>query len=389
MSRSPLLRALQISAYAPPHLGGIEICAEELFNTLTDLGCELTWIASDVPQVGSQGGRIRVPACNQIEDWFGVPIPIPSLSAVKKIWRAVQDTELVHVHDVLYLNSILSVCFARLMGKPIIVTLHRWPLPYRNRWVTLVQDAAHHSLGRWCLRSAHAITCIHREVLRKVEGFTKVKCHLISNGIKRDFCVNNTEITPELQHSRRVHLKLPIDRRIAIFAGRFVENKGLHEIRAIAASLPDILFLMCGSGPLDPTDWCLSNVATLGTQSPTELRDLFLASDVLLLPSTEGGFPLVVPEAMACGLPCCILKETWLAWGEAAEYFVLLEHPDIIDQVVQYLASPFDFSLRRAVARYAKETWDWQRSSIDFLELYRRIGRGHASHQSGNPAEGN
>ena len=372
MSRPPL-RALQVSAYAPPHLGGIEICAEELFNTLTDLGCELAWIASDVPRVSSQGRRIRVPACNQIEDWFGVPIPIPSVSAVKKIWRAVQDTELVHVHDVLYLNSILSVYFARLMGKPIIVTLHRWPLPYRNRWVTLVQDAVHHSLGRWCLRSAHVITCIHREVLRKAEAFTKVKCHLISNGIKRDFCVNNTEITPELQHSRRAHLKLPFDRRIAVFAGRFVENKGLHEIRAIAASLPDVLFLMCGSGPLDPTDWCLSNVAILGTKSPAELKDLFLASDVLLLPSTEGGFPLVVPEAMACGLPCCILRQTWLAFGCAEDYFVLLERDRLVHGIVEYLGSPFSFSKRRALASYAKENWDWDKSSAEYLRVYAHV----------------
>ena len=375
----PPLRALQVSAYAPPHLGGVEICAEELFNTLRDLRCELAWIASDVPRVGSQGPRIRVPVCNQIEDWFGVPLPIPSLSAVKNIWRAVRDTELVHVHDVLYLNSILSVCFARLMGKPIVVTLHRWPLPYRNRWVTLVQDAVHHSLGRWCLHRAHAITCIHREVLRKAEAFTKAKCHLISNGIKRDFCVDSTEITRELQHSRRAYLKLPLDRKIAIFAGRFVENKGLHEIREIAASLPDVLFLMCGSGPLDPTNWCLSNVSVLGTKGPTELKDLFLASDVLLLPSTEGGFPLVVPEAMACGLPCCILKDTWLAWGEGAQYFVILERSRMIDQIARYLASPMDFAIRRDLARYATASWDWRRSGIDFLELYRHTKRRHTA----------
>jgi len=372
MSCSPL-RALQVSAYAPPHLGGIEICAAQLFDTLTALGCEVTWIASDVPRVGAQGRRIRIPVRNQIEDWFGVPIPIPTLSAVRKIWRAVEDCDLVHVHDVLYLNSILAVCFARLRGRPIIVTLHRWPLAYRNRWVTLLQNAAHHSLGRLCLSSANAVTCIHVEVLRKAAAFTKVRCQLIPNGIARDFSVKNTEITPELQHSLRGHLKLPLDRKVAVFAGRFVENKGLHDIRAIAASFPGVLFVMCGSGPLNPSDWGLANVSVRGLMSSTDLREFFLASDFLLLPSTEAGFPLVVPEAMACGLPCCILRQTWFAFGRAEDYFVLLERDRLVNGIAEYLDSPFSFCKRRALASYAKENWDWDKSSAEYLSVYTQV----------------
>jgi glycosyltransferase involved in cell wall biosynthesis len=213
----------------------------------------------------------------------------------------------------------------------------------------------------------------HEFTNRPTHLYDRISVGCKHSGIARDFCVENAEIKPELQHSLRGQLKLPLGRKIAVFAGRFVENKGLYDIRAIAASLPSVLFVMCGSGPMNPSDWGLTNVSVRGPMSSTDLRELFRASDFLLLPSTEGGFPLVVPEAMACGLPCCILRQTWLAFGRAEDYFVLLERDRLVNAIVEYLDSPFSFCKRRALARYAKENWDWDKSSAEYLSVYRQV----------------
>jgi glycosyltransferase involved in cell wall biosynthesis len=95
---------------------------------------------------------------------------------------------------------------------------------------------------------------------------------------------------------------LPSARRI-LFVGRFVEKKGLTVLHALAKARPDLLFLLAGSGPIRPGRWQLANVQDLGAQSPSALANLYRTSDLLLLPSVGEGYPLVIQEAMACGLP--------------------------------------------------------------------------------------
>ena len=72
---------------------------------------------------------------------------------------------------------------------------------------------------------------------------------------------------------------------------------------AYAAQLPDWRFWMAGFGPIDPDKWLLPNVHVLKNRKGQSLAELYQAADLLLIPSYGEGFPLVIQEAMACGLP--------------------------------------------------------------------------------------
>ncbi len=88
-----------------------------------------------------------------------------------------------------------------------------------------------------------------------------------------------------------------------IFVGRFVEKKGLGVLKVLATNNPKIQFALVGKGPIRPQEWELPNIIVLDQQPQSSVADLYRAGDVLLLPSVGEGYPLVIQEAMACGLP--------------------------------------------------------------------------------------
>src|SRR6202008_680383 len=79
-------------------------------------------------------------------------------------------------------------------------------------------------------------------------------------------------------------------------------------------------FGFAGSGPLDPSVWGLPNVRVYSALSGSTLVPLYRASDVLLLPSVGEGFPLVVQEALACGLRIICGTETARAAARAGAW---------------------------------------------------------------------
>src|SRR5437667_4194781 len=88
---SPEMRVLQVSSFAPPHLGGLEACAASLFGKLTETGTLVTWLFSDVPPQTPIENTIRIKVWNGIENIFGIPVPIPRPASVIKIWKAVKN----------------------------------------------------------------------------------------------------------------------------------------------------------------------------------------------------------------------------------------------------------------------------------------------------------
>src|SRR2546421_3867599 len=100
-----------VTSYMPPHLGGIEQIAEDLFTGYTSAGVEVRWVASRVPADAPprEGGRIRVPCFNLVEDVLGIPVPVWGPSGWGEIKRLVQWADAIHVLDCLYLSSAMAV----------------------------------------------------------------------------------------------------------------------------------------------------------------------------------------------------------------------------------------------------------------------------------------
>ncbi len=103
----------------------------------------------------------------------------------------------------------------------------------------------------------------------------------------------------------RTKLGLVQDAKIVFFLHRLSKRKGAHMIVPVARACeqnPKILFLVAGSGPLE-REIGGKNIHLLGEVAQKDVPLYFAACDIFFMPSEEEGFPHVVLEAMAMGVP--------------------------------------------------------------------------------------
>jgi glycosyltransferase involved in cell wall biosynthesis len=225
----------------------------------------------------------------------------------------------VLVHDGIYLTSIVAAIAARVHRRPLVVVQHIGEVPYRSVALRFLMRLANRMFAATMLRVADRVVFISALTQNHFSGLKlRRPPERIYNGIEtRVF-----HPTPGLEKSnQRRALDLPVDAKIVLFVGRFVEKKGLHIIERIARDAPHLLFVFAGWGPMDPAQWGLPNVRVFRNLRGMTLAPLYQASDVLLLPSVGEGFPLVIQEALACGLPVVCGADTAVA-DPAASAFV-------------------------------------------------------------------
>ena len=101
--------------------------------------------------------------------------------------------------------------------------------------------------------------------------------------------------------------------------GRFVEKKGIALIRP-SLDIPGVAWTFVGWGPLSPGNWSElpDNARVFERLSAADVVPLYQEADLLVLPSSGEGFPLVIQEALACGTPVLVSKEVEEAVNDVA-----------------------------------------------------------------------
>ncbi len=144
------------------------------------------------------------------------------------------------------------------------------------------------------------------------------RCFPAPHAVDNEFFASRAERARLDRPRIRSGLGLPDSAVVFLFTGRFIDRKRPEMfVRAVAAAAKQtarpIAGLMVGDGPLRKETESLverlgAPVRFAGFLNQTEIVRAYVASDVLVVPSTWETWGLVVNEAMACGLPAVVTE---------------------------------------------------------------------------------
>lgn len=138
------------------------------------------------------------------------------------------------------------------------------------------------------------------DVIHKLYGIEKDRIHIIGAGYDNTIFFNNEDV--KAGKNQKTEL---------VYAGKLSYAKGLKELILSMQLLDPARFRLtiAGKGSGAEADEILrqmkaskADIRYVGQLSQNELANLFRTSDIFVLPSYYEGLPLVIIEAMACGL---------------------------------------------------------------------------------------
>lgn len=371
------MRILIVSHYVLPHTGGIEVLVHQMTRLLVSQGHRVTVVASDAGFDGTEPGGhavgevVRVPAWNGLEARLHVPYPIFSPRLFGVLRRSVRESDMVHVHGVMYLGSLVAMLWALWFGKPLVVTEHVGFLPYRSRVLNAVERLVLAVTVRFFARCADALvaynTAVHGWLARHCAAAPE-RLHFIRNGIDLE---RFRPASDDERRAARAELGLPADRPLALFVGRLVEKKGLDLLAGLGGD--GVELVVCGPGESGALP---AGIHRLGNVAHERMPLVYRAADLFVLPSRGEGFPVSIMEAMACGLPVVVVRDpTYDAYATDAE--ILQVEPDVQAlraAVLRLLASPEERRERGAAARRLAERSFGVAANVQrHLDLYEQV----------------
>ena len=288
-------------------------------------------------------------------------------------WRK-NRFDIVHTH--LFTADLWGRLAGLLYRVPIVSTSHTTSDPNIGR------------LGRWLDRVLdlrnNAVICVSEAVRRyriKEAGFDPNKLHLIENGIDLDR-FEKTASKKEME----TRLGLPPGRRWAVIVGRLVPLKGhrflIEALSILAKDFPDLGLLIAGDGEEEAT--LRAQAEALGLTGRViflglrrDIPDILGISEMMVLPSSREGLPIVLLEAMASSLPVVVtpvggIPEV-IVEGETG-LFVAQEPASIAAALRRLLDDP-DLSrfLGKNARKRIEEHFDIRTVAHRYENLYRAI----------------
>ena len=368
------LRILTVTHFYERHGGGIEIVAGQLARQLSHLGHDSHWAASaaDLPPNDARVVALPLDTVDPLEHVSGLPMPIPMPGSALRLWRAIGRSDGVIIHDGLYVTSIIAALAARWHSKPFVLIQHIGSIPFANWFLAGLMKLANRLVTRTIMKAADRTVFISHAVRRQFDSVNwKTEPTILFNGT--DTTLHRLPADGETTATKQ-KLGLSLERPTILFVGRFVEKKGLAILREIARSLPDHDFVLAGAGPIRPMDWKLANVRVLGSLPREDLAQLYRGVDALLLPSTGEGYPLVIQEALANGLPVFCGEDSASADPGASQFLtglpVNLAEAGLSAKA--FCKAIREHSLQRspAAAHYAVAHYSWRKNAIAVAGIF-------------------
>jgi D-inositol-3-phosphate glycosyltransferase len=363
-----------VTNYLPPYEGGIQFVVDELANRYVARGHSVSVLGFDATPDRASGPsyrRVGIPGWNPLER-RSVPVPLfEPVSLARALRNAVSEADAFHLHGSMFpANAVASVLASR-RGLPVVVTEHVGLVSYGRPALDALQVLALHTVGRTCLRHASAVTALNQRVMSELAPFVTdgTPLHRVPNG------VDTAAFSPcNATERARLRAKWGFTLPTTIFVGRRTQKKRLDLLIEAARRQEGWGLVICGKDTqeLVVTDDMPSSVRTLGLLGRSDLIEIYRAADLLALVSEGEGFPLVVQEALACGLPVVVTaNETNREYLNEDVAAFVPQDAQCIERAVTALLAKDDVRRRmaRAARDFAARSYSWEVTVSSYLAL--------------------
>jgi len=299
-SSAPYPTIVQIVGYYPPHLGGMEVVAQETSLALAEAGWPVEVLSSDVGAESSpRQERSRNYRLRRLRTFEFAHTPfMPTLWW--RLWR-VKQPAIFHLHlSQAFLPETVWLV-AKLRQIPYVIHFHLDTDPSGRLGFLFVLYKRFVQPG--IMRgAAHVITLSpeQADMVQQRYRLSSDKVSYLPNGVSQKYL----DLGSKTQNKK---ISAPLR---LLFVGRLSAQKRVDRlIKALSLTKADVQLNIVGDGEdrakleklVKQRD--LKNITFHGLKEGQELLDTYQQADVFVLPSDKEGMPLVLLEAMAAGLP--------------------------------------------------------------------------------------
>jgi glycosyltransferase involved in cell wall biosynthesis len=355
--------AIIVNFFPPKNLGGTEIASYNLAKHLTKRGHEIHIITSydeGMPKFGNVQGFYVHKINSSRARVIGV------LSFWLKIFLKIREIkpDILHAQD---LSMSLPAYLSRKILKIPYVVWGRGTDVYHPR-----------NFERFTmkpiLRNAHAILALTEDMREKLKCIYDTRIYVIPNGIDLEEYKDVMIIPNRKKGTKEI-----------LFVGRLHPIKGvqylLRAMKQVQEKIPDARLILVGDG--EERERLVSLSIQLGIQkyvqfigiTPHNVVKTFMQqADVFVLPSLSEGFPNVILEAMACGLPIIASRVGGIPdiiTNDTNGY--LVEVKDTNDMANKILLLLSDDALRKKLSdtnRHQIEKYSWENVISELEKIY-------------------
>ena len=290
-------------------IGGAEIMLFRILEKLVEKNYQLRVISlSDQGNISEKIMELGIPTHDLgIKKWLTLPEKIIIL------WKLLKEEKQDIVQTWMYHSDLLGGAVSKIIGVPTIWSIHNNTID--KKFTKNSTRLAIHLCAKISKWGPNKILCCSNtsKEMHIDYGYESQKMVVIPNGIDTDLFKPNENHRISLQKE----LNVSEDARLIGFFARYDPQKD-HQTFVKMASIikrriPNVFFVLCGN----QIDWNNENLVNI--ISNERLQDCFhllgirndiprltASLDLCVSSSTSEAFPLIIIEAMACGVPCVV-----------------------------------------------------------------------------------
>ena len=365
-----------------PRMGGIPSGIE-----ITSANLKTSGINSSVVSFGNSSTSTRA-ASSRVQrmrndgsnivvkpSWFTNSYGIGWNFGFDKKLMAPSNYSLAVLHQVYTLSTLIGYRYSKKNRIPYVVFPHGSLTHYHESDSKLIKGAARRLIIKKILREAGAIIVTCESERSDLEEDLQCKAVLLPFG---------AEVIQEFFERQSIAVEDSKYIRI-LFSGRFDKKKNLPLLMAamplIVSVFPELILDVAGSGSEGARKALTKlvhdlniekNVVFHGWVDKSEMGRLFRSASLLILPSDNENFALVVSEALSSGLPCVVSQfvgtSDIVARHHAGEIIEELTPESVAAAVLKVLEGD-QLAYREAAFNATREDLDWSKIAAKWKAL--------------------